>query len=90
MDSMMAGGKGMSPRKAMASGSGGGNFGCCKLPGSEGGQATHITPMTGEGKELSDSARAVSGSVKGSGAYGRQAAPDHGPMHDHFSRAGKV
>lgn len=80
---------GMSPRKAMASGSGG-SFGCERLPGAEGGQHTHIAPSVGESKELADSARGVSGSVKGRGAYGRQAAPDHGPSSDHFSRGGKV
>ena len=74
----------------MASGSGG-SFGVGKLPGTEGGQARHITPETGAGAELSDSARAVRSGTVGSGmAHGRQPAPEHGPMRDHFARAGKV
>lgn len=84
MSEMIAGGKLMSPRKAMAS-AGGGSFGCGKIPGSEGGGATHVSPATGRLGELADSARATSPAVKGSGAFGRQAAPSHGPMSTHHS-----
>ncbi len=73
---------GMSPRKAMASGPGG-SFGVSDYPGSKG-TVTHIAPVLGAQGAMGDGERGIKPGV-GSKPM-RQAAPDHGPMPDHFDR----
>ena len=75
--------KGMSPRKAMASGPGG-SFGVGKFP-SAGTSVTHVSPETGTGMAMKDGERGAKPTL--GGPIGKQAAPDHGPVKDHFKRA---
>jgi hypothetical protein len=82
MEDMMKGGKGMSPRKAMAGGDG--NFG---VPGYPPGNGRKMHPdaamKTGEKGAMADSDRGVGMPIKHSkDHHPAQAAPDHGPAHE--------
>jgi hypothetical protein len=82
---------GMSPRKRMAGGASSGNFGVKSYGMEHGGAVTPVSPAVGRTTELSDGERGIGTNVKGHGPqHGRQAAPDHGPVPDHFSRSAKV
>lgn len=75
--------KGMSPRKAMASGmgDGGGNFGLEK-PAMGAGMHPDRTARTGEKPHMMDGDRAIGDAVHHTkGQLPAQAAPDHGPTH---------
>lgn len=91
MSGGMDGDGGISPRKGMAMGKvsmGSDSFGVSSLENHQG----HMDhPDKGMSHNpLEDSGRAVSGGVKHSdGAYGAQAAPNHGPMHSGMGRRGK-
>ena len=74
--------KGMSPRKAMASGSGG-SFGVDHFP-SSGGAVTPVAPETGTVPHLKDSERGAPPTM--GSPIGKQSAPRHGPSPDHFNR----
>jgi len=65
---------------------GGGSFGVPSFP-SAGQSVTHVPPSLGAEGMVADSERGIGGNVKGHGPHhGRQGAPDHGPMPDHFDR----
>jgi hypothetical protein len=91
----MDGGKGMSPRKAMASGlaSGGGNFGVESYSEAHGGDGMHPdhSARTGEKMHMGDSERATPPAIHHTkGHLPAQAAPKHGPHMDDWNREGKV
>jgi hypothetical protein len=91
----MDGGKGMSPRKAMASGlvSGGGNFGVEPYSEAHGGDGMHPdhSARTGEKMHMGDSERATPPAIHHTkGHLPAQAAPKHGPHMDDWNREGKV
>jgi hypothetical protein len=92
-DSMMAGGAGMSPRKAM--GMGKGDSGAGSVGSLETVQRPKAIMGVKGGKELADHERGIGGSVsRGKGMHPGQAQPDHGSTHpmgtgtEHY--AGKV
>lgn len=84
-DSMMAGGEGKSPRKAMAEGgSAGGNFGVEGYGDAHGAARQHPDAMAGTGRKgmMEDGDRAIGHPVHHTkGHHPAQAAPDHGPTH---------
>jgi hypothetical protein len=85
-ESGMAGEKGMSPRKAMASGlaSGGGNFGVKSYGETHGGTGQHPdhAAHTGMKGVMADSERATPPGIHHTkGHLPAQAAPRHGPHH---------
>lgn len=85
-DSTMAGGKGMSPRKAMASGVdvGGGNFGVAPFHEAQGHSGPHPDHTAGVhmAGAMADGDRAIGDSVTHTkGHHPAQAAPNHGPTH---------
>jgi hypothetical protein len=91
----MDGGKGMSPRKAMASGlaSGGGSFGAESYTQAHGGTGMHPdhSAGTGEKMHMSDGERATPPAIHHTrGHLPAQAAPKHGPHMDGWNREGKV
>jgi hypothetical protein len=91
----MDGGKGMSPRKAMASGmaSGGGSFGTESYSQAHGGAGMHPdhSAGTGEKMHMNDSERATPPAIHHTkGHLPAQAAPKHGPHMDGWNREGKV
>lgn len=90
MESMgkMQGGAGMSPRKAMASGTDSGGFGVKDYPGCKSVGSPHKGVSMAS---MDDGARGIGTSVGGGkGMHGSQAAPDHGPHNDHFDRSTKA
>ena len=96
----MDGGKGMSPRKAMASGlaSGGGSFGAESYAQAHGGAGMHPdhSAHTGMKTHMDDGERATPPAIHHTkGHLPAQAAPRHGPHHpgghgSHFQRDGKA
>ena len=83
-DGEMYGGKGMSPRKAMASGGGGGAFGVSQVPNGGRKSVPHpdVSARTGEKGAMADSDRGIGMPIKHSADHHpAQAAPDHGPGH---------
>jgi hypothetical protein len=83
---VMAGGKGMSPRKAMASGmtSDGGSFGVKNYASEHGSPETHpdAKAMTGAKPALEDHERGIGDSIHhAKNHFPAQASPDHGPTH---------
>ena len=94
----MAGEKGMSPRKAMASGltKGGGSFGTQSLESMSAGQHPDHAAHTGMKPHMADHERATPPAIHHTkGHHPAQAAPRHGPHHPgghgmHFDREGTV
>lgn len=83
-NSMMAGGEGMSPRKAMAGGTDSGNFGVSSYESQHGPKETHPDRMAGTNKKgaMSDGERGIGSSIMHTkGHHPAQAAPDHGSTH---------
>lgn len=85
-EAVMGGSKGMSPRKAMASGEdGGGNFGCCSYQEDHGGPPeTHpdAVARTGAKGAMEDGERGIGGAIHHhEHMHPAQAAPDHGHTH---------
>lgn len=79
-DSMMAGGAGMSPRKAM--GMGKGDSGAGGVGSMEGVQSPKAIMGVKGGKELGDHERGIGAPVsRGKGMHPGQAHPDHGSTH---------
>jgi hypothetical protein len=93
-DDGMAGEKGMSPRKAMASGAiKGGNFGAESYHEVNGGSTSHPDHAAGTGEKphMEDHERAAPPGIHHTkGHHPAQAAPHHGPHMDSWSREGKV
>ena len=80
MADMMDGGKGMSPRKAMAGGADGGNFGVGKIVNKAG---EHPDRNMGH-EPMADSDRAIGDPIHHSrDMLPAQAAPKHGPTDKH-------
>ena len=94
-ESGMAGEKGMSPRKAMASGAigmKGGSFGTDSF-GAMNGMGQHPDHAAGTGMKatMADSERATPPGIHHTkGHMPAQAAPRHGPHMDGWDRGGKV
>ncbi len=91
----MDGGKGMSPRKAMASGlaHGSGNFGVESYGEQHGGAGMHPdhAAHTGMKAHIPDHERATPPAIHHTkGHLPAQAAPKHGPHMDDWDREGKV
>ena len=91
----MDGSKGMSPRKAMASGmvKGGGNFGAEPFHEMNGGTGMHPDHMAGTGEKgaMGDHERSTPPAIHHTkGHHPSQAAPRHGPTMDKFEREGEV
>ena len=83
-DSMMASGDGMSPRKAMAGGATGGNFGVENYESEHGPAVSHPDAKAGTGRKgaMADGERGIGASVMHTkGQHPAQAAPNHGPTH---------
>lgn len=98
-ESGMAGEKGMSPRKAMASGKmAGGSFGAQSYDSINGGAGVHPDHSAGTGAKgaMGDGDRATPPGIHHTkGHLPAQAAPRHGPHHpgghgEHFKRDGAV
>lgn len=92
---MMAGGDGMSPRKAMASGKGdgGGNFGVDAYGNMHGGAGMHPDAKAGTGAmgAMDDGDRGIGDPVHHTkGHLPAQASPNHGPTHPggHMANSG--
>lgn len=83
----MAGGKGMSPRKAMAMGeasTGGGSFGCESFDSMQNSIGMHpdAKARTGQKGHMADGERAAGPGIHHTaGHHPAQAAPNHGPHH---------
>lgn len=91
--SMMSGGLGMSPRKAMAGGADGGNFGVASYPGHARRENPDHAMKTGEKGHMYDADRGVGMPINHSkDMHPAQAAPRHGMMHKSmdFDRSDKV
>jgi len=90
----MAGEKGMSPRKAMASGAiKGGSFGAEPFHEMNGGSGMHPDHAAGTGEKdvMGDGERATPPGIHHTkGHHPAQAAPRHGPGMDSWDREGKV
>ena len=94
-ESGMAGEKGMSPRKAMASGmiKGGGNFGAVSYSEAHGGAGMHPDHVAGSGEKgmMQDHERATPPAIHHTKRHlPAQAAPHHGPNMDSWDREGSV
>src|SRR6185437_3282005 len=93
----MAGGRGMSPRKVMAQGSGG-NFGAGSFDKMNDGTGMHPDHRAGTGEKgpMGDDERATPPGINHTkGHLPAQAAPRHGPNHPgghglHFKREGRA
>lgn len=81
---VMAGGEGMSPRKALAGGTDSGNFGVQSYESMHGPAAAHPDRAAGTNRKgaMADGERGIGASIQHTkGHHPAQAAPDHGSTH---------